>query len=131
MSEQNNDFFDFDYWMNLAKENPSAFDEHRKNEIKAVIESAPEHMHKRLFGLQWRIDMDIKKGKNPMDSCLRVYRMMLDSIYGENGLLEALTRASENTTSPVAQKRFSGDVVDFKAHKIKPNDNGKSESVLK
>ena len=129
MSEQDNNSFDFDYWMNLAKENPSAFDEHRKNEVKALIESAPEHMHRRLYGLQWRIDMEVKKGKNPMDSCLRVYRMMLDSIYGENGLLEALTRVSENTASPVAKKRPGGEIVDFSAHKLEISGNGKNESV--
>jgi len=129
MSEQDNNSFDFDYWMNLAKDDPSAFDEQRTNEVKTLIESAPEHMHRRLYGLQWRIDMEVKKGKNPMDSCLRVYRMMLDSIYGEKGLLEALTQMSETTASRETQKQPGGEIVDFSVHKLRISDNGKNESV--
>lgn len=82
--------FDFDYWMKLAKNDPDAFEKERQNLILETIEEAPERIQRRLNGLQWSIDGRIKTAKNPMDGCLTVYQMMMDSVYEEGGLLEAL-----------------------------------------
>ncbi len=82
--------FDFDYWMELAKKDPSTFEKQRQDLIQETIEEAPKKIQKRLNGLQWSIDSRIKTAKNPMDGCLTIYQMMMDSVYEEGGLLEAL-----------------------------------------
>ncbi len=91
--------FDFDYWMKLAEKDPAAFEQQRRALIQTTIQEAPETMQKRLNGLQWRIDSEIKLAKNPMDACLRVYQKMMDSVYEPGGLLDALTM-SENAVKP-------------------------------
>ena len=96
--------FNFDYWMELAKNDPSEFEKQRQEITQAMIEKSPDYMHKRLYGLQWRIDGEIKRAKNPLDACLRIHRMMMNSVYGPDGLIDAL-------------KMQSG--------KIKPNSDGK------
>ncbi len=83
--------FDFDQWMKLAERDPEAFEKKRRDITQAAIKQAPEKMHQRLEGLQWRIDSEIKLAVNPMDGCLKVYRMMMDSVYKPGGLLDALT----------------------------------------
>ncbi len=87
--------FDFDYWMELAKKDPAAFEQQRQNLIQTTIQEAPEKMQQRLNGLQWQIDSEIKLAKNPMDGCLKIYQKMMDSVYKSGGLLDALTM-SEN-----------------------------------
>ena len=91
--------FDFDQWMRLADEDPEAFDKKRQTLIQATINDAPQRMTQRLNRLQWRIDTEIKLAKNPMDGCLKVYRMMMDSVYKPGGMLDALTM-TDNVTKP-------------------------------
>ncbi|SHN92994.1 hypothetical protein BHECKSOX_1963 [Bathymodiolus heckerae thiotrophic gill symbiont] len=73
--------FDFDQWMDLAKKDPEGFEKKRKEVIKIAIDNASQKMQPRLNGLQWCIDAKIKASKNPMDGCLKVFQMMMDSIY--------------------------------------------------
>lgn len=87
--EQNTEF-DFDYWMKLFQDNPELFEVQRKLLIDDCIKQAPEEMQRRLTGLQWRVDSEIMLSKNPMDGCIKVYEMMMDSIYESGGLLDAL-----------------------------------------
>ncbi len=82
--------FDFDYWMELAKKDPAAFEKQKKQLIQEAIDKAPKRMQNRLNGLQWSIDSRVKTAKNPMDACVKIYQMMMDSVYEEGGLLEAL-----------------------------------------
>lgn len=91
--------FDFDWWMKLAEHDPKAFEKARQNLIQATINEAPEQMYQRLNGLQWRIDTEIKLATNPLDGCLKVYRMMMDSVYKPGGLLDALTMTDRVPTS--------------------------------
>ncbi len=97
MIEKKNDpaiEFDFDYWMALAKSDPKAFEKQKREEIDTVINRAPEKSRQRLKGLQWSIDSKVKTAKNPMDACLKVYQMMMDSVYEKGGLLDALKMTS-------------------------------------
>ncbi|MGH8547886.1 MAG: DUF3135 domain-containing protein [Methylococcales bacterium] len=91
------DPFDFDYWMQLATKDPGKFDDYRLQAIDEIIGSSPVYLQKRLRGLQWRIDMEIRRSKNAMDSCLRLNRMMMDSVCAGEGLIESV----RNLTGPV------------------------------
>ncbi len=82
--------FVFDDWKELAETNPQQFEKKRKNMIDEIISSTPEHHRHRLEGLQWRIDMERKRSSNPMSACVRISSMMLDSLYGDKGLVMAL-----------------------------------------
>lgn len=89
--------FDFDEWMNLAQQQPEEFQKRREAVIEAAIAKAPGHLELRLRGLQWKIDRVRETSANPLAACVRISRMMWDSIYSENGLL----RAMERLTMPV------------------------------
>ena len=102
-NHQNGNDFDFDQWMKLAEKDPEAFDKKRQDLIQATINEAPAQMHQRLNGLQWHIDTEIKLAKNPMDACLRIHQMMMDSVYQPGGLLDALTM-TDNVTKPDSSK---------------------------
>lgn len=98
--------FNFDMWAQLAKEDPEEFERKRRATINTVLSKAPASMQNRLRGLQWRIDMEIKRSKNPLDGCIRINRMMIDTIYAPGGLLESLHRLTDNR-SLSTEKIFS------------------------
>lgn len=87
--------FDFNAWAELAKKDPELFNQKRKQAVSELIEKAPLNMQNRLRGLQWRVDLEIQRSNNPMDACLRIYRMMMDSVYSPGGLLETLNNLHE------------------------------------
>lgn len=89
--------FDFDYWSQLAKNEPAKFEGRRRAAINQTIASSPFYLKKRLQGLQWRIDMEIRRSKNPMDSCLRLNRMMLDTVYAGEGLIQSVRKLADAT----------------------------------
>ncbi|MCI0652986.1 MAG: DUF3135 domain-containing protein [Methylococcaceae bacterium] len=84
------DPFDFDYWKQLAKKDPVKFEHDRQDAINDIIETCPVYLRKRLRGLQWRIDLEIRRSKNAMDSCLRLNRMMMDSVCACDGLIHSV-----------------------------------------
>jgi len=96
--------FDFDKWKELAETNPEAFEFNRRRVIDALLAKA-KHSD-RLRGLQWRIDAERDRSKTPMSACLRLSSMMLDSVYGETGLANALRGKYHN-------KSKTAEVVDI------------------
>lgn len=82
--------FVFDEWMQLAQSDPEAFEERRRQVIEELIESAPTEMQQRLRGLQWRVDMERRDGRSASATFMRIYKMMMESVYGEGGLADAL-----------------------------------------
>ncbi|MGR9105620.1 MAG: DUF3135 domain-containing protein [Gammaproteobacteria bacterium] len=84
------DPFDFDYWCKLAEDDPESFEHLREHMIRELINSSPAILRPRLRGLQWRIDMEIRLSKNAVDRCIRINRMMMNSVYANGGLIETL-----------------------------------------
>lgn len=82
--------FDFSEWHTLAHSDPEAFELKRQEAIEDMISNLPQDRQQRLRCLQWRIDMERQRSRNPMQSCLKLYQMMMDSVYGEHGLLETI-----------------------------------------
>lgn len=82
--------FDFDEWANLASNDAAAFELRRREAVEQFIAQAPEQQRERLRRLQWRIDAERRRYKHPLKSCLALYGMMWDSLYGGHGLLPAL-----------------------------------------
>ena len=77
---------DFDHWAELAVTDSDAFEARRSHLIEAFISSVPEERQPRLRRLQWRIDQIRRTARTPLASCIRISRMMWDSVLGEGGL---------------------------------------------
>ncbi len=81
--------FDFDEWAALADGSPELFERKRNELIRETIEQAPECCKKRLHGLQFQVDMVRRVSRHPMGSCVRISRMMMDSLVNGAELIEA------------------------------------------
>jgi len=81
----------FDYWANLAKTDPERFERERTSVIKEVIGRAPEEKRHHLEQLQWRIDAVRGAASNPLSACIRLNKMMMDSIFDKGGLADSLS----------------------------------------
>ncbi len=103
--------FDFDHWARLAAEDPERFERERAEALAGIIAEAPDSIRPRLTGLQWQLDQVRDRADAPMGACMRMYRMMWDSVIGEDGLLEALQRLARPAEPP--PRRRSATVVPF------------------
>ena len=111
--------FDFDMWSNLAKTDPEAFEAKRQEEIKRVIDRAPERLRRRLEGVQWRIEMVRRLHHHPLAACARTFNMMWDSMYGDHGLLEAIKALTiKDVPAQVSRQKqaTSAEVLYFRSH---------------
>ncbi len=104
-SSQSNIEFNFDEWMELCEKDPENFEKNRKALIQGLIDQAPEGMQRRLNGLQWTIDTEIQLAKTPMQGCIKVYEMMMDSVYQPGGLQDALTMTEIEVKRSVSRVR--------------------------
>lgn len=82
--------FDFDDWANLAHQDPEAFEARRAELIEEFLAAQPEERRLRLRRLQWRIDRERERSRTPLAACIRLSKMMWDSVAGRRGLVESL-----------------------------------------
>ena len=73
--------FDFDEWVELAKEDPDAFEARRDALLQEAIDQAPLHFRKKLHGLQFQVDMIRERSTHPLGACVRISSMMMDSLF--------------------------------------------------
>ena len=76
-----------DELLKLAQENPEELEALRQREIESLIDSAPASMQRRLRGLQFQIDAKRSTSKTPMAACVAISKMMFDSVYELNDVL--------------------------------------------
>lgn len=81
----------FNEWMELARQDPAAFERQRSQAIEELILQSPPQMQQKLQCLQWRIDMERNRSKNAMEACTRVYSMMWNRVYEKDGLRDKLS----------------------------------------
>lgn len=79
------DDFDFDEWALLARTAPDEFEQRRRALIE--IEILRSDNVRRMRGLQWRIDLERSRARNPLDACVRLSNMMWDSFMDLNHAL--------------------------------------------
>lgn len=106
MKEKHLTELDFDTAMELARTDPEAFEQYRKDVIEALIARAPERNRQHLRRLQWRIEQERKRASNPLSACVKLYRMMWESFAGECGLIDTLqnTRNSPHSLDSLRPK---------------------------
>ena len=69
----------FDEMVKMAEEAPEALEQLRNEMCQSVIDSAPPDSQRKLRGLQFKIDMERRRAKTPMASCIRLSQMMHES----------------------------------------------------
>lgn len=106
--------FDFDAWAALAKEDAAAFERRRQEFLEQFIAQAPEHLQDRLRRLQWRIDIERRRYKHPLKSCLALHAMMWESMYGSGGLLDALNSLRDPLLGQPQKPARSGVILPFR-----------------
>lgn len=90
MNAQHGFELNFDQWAEIARTDPSRFEQMRLAAIEQCIGNAPPAQQQRLRRLQWRIDQERRRASNPLAACIRVSRMMWQSLLGQGGLCERL-----------------------------------------
>lgn len=106
--------FDLDYWLSLAERDPEGFERERKELIRSFIAEQEAKSRKGLKKMQWRVDSVRLVSSNPLASCLRIYQMLMEKTYGDNGFVETLTALNILT-----------DDYPFPERDDPPNGNGK------
>ena len=79
-TDTDSSFPEFDVLMELALNDPEAFEAERKEIIDSFLDTVPEENKRRLVGLQWQIDQVRTLAKSPMASCVAISNMMKDSL---------------------------------------------------
>ena len=103
----------FDDWLDLAMNDPQAFESARSAAIQAFLSSTSPRSRDRLTRLQWRIDMIRQRSKTPMAACQTIYSMMWDHLAGDRGMLEALKSfAYDGIYSP--EPLHNADILPFR-----------------
>jgi hypothetical protein len=113
---------DFDEWSKLASSDPEGFEALRTQTLDEVIRHAPEKRQHRLRCLQWRVDQARRTSRTPMAACIRISRMMWDSVLKEDGLLERLEslRGAPHARALPAAPRGTATVLPFKPRRDRP-----------
>ncbi len=108
--------FDFDSWATLAQQDPQAFEIERNRVIERAIKRAPAHTQQRLRCLQWKLDMIRNTSATPMAACLRINKLLWESLAGNNGLLANLNRIRSGEP-PQLRAKSTAKILAFQAHK--------------
>lgn len=102
MTEQPSRLPSFDELKIMALEQPQALENLRKLLIAELIASAPESRRRRLEGLAFVIEAERRKAHNPMQACITISRMMLDSLVELNASLDLRRPSSPPNQPPTA-----------------------------
>lgn len=86
----------FEQWLEIAQQDADTFESMRLAAIEEIIASAPEKNRERLRCLQWRIDQERRLSKSPMGACIRISRMMWETLVGEESLTSHLHSLAES-----------------------------------
>ena len=94
----------FDEWRELAESDPEEFERRRRDVLDAFIAETPRHVQPHLRRLQWRIDMERRyHWRDPLVATRKIYDMMWESVYGDDGLLPALQSLTDGIQRSPAQ----------------------------
>jgi len=104
------DLPDFDTLMRLHQQDPEALDRLRRQLTDEILDQASDDTRRRLTGLQFRINMELRKAGNPTARCMKLSGMMQESFQELNFFLNHPPAAIE-----ARQKPFKADIVPLKA----------------
>ena len=112
-------YFDFDEWAMLARTDPDEFELRRCAVIESLISSSG-HV-RRLRGLQWRIDLERKRARTPLEACVRLSSLMWDSFMDLNDALNTFMENDCESTSVSSHSAQSAKII-YLPTEYKPHD---------
>lgn len=80
MSQLKRELPSFDALVELAARDPDGLEQLRHAMIEDIITRASHTQRRRLEGLQFTIDMERRRAKNPVQSCMRMTQLMYDRV---------------------------------------------------
>ena len=104
MKQMSKDWPSFDELKALAEQSPEALEAFRTAQVEALIAEAPEPTQRRLRGLQFQIDCQMRRHKTPLGSCIAISQMMHESLLKLNSVLNG---------QPPAHTQHSNNIVPF------------------
>ena len=108
---------DFDTMLQLHKNDSKALDRIKKEASEALVCNASPDSQRRLRGLQFQIDMELRKSKTPLDGCIRISRMMHESLcdlqFHLKHALDPTSLEYSLVSAPIAKE--SADILPFTA----------------
>ena len=100
---------EFDQLREMAQSNPEQLEALRLQLIEETISLADERIQRKLRGVQFHIDMEIRRAKSPMAACVKISEMMHHSL---NQLRSSLNCEAQETSSTVINSRVRDISVD-------------------
>ena len=104
----------FEALVALAKENPAEFESLRNQLCQQLLDQAPEHISRRLKGLQFKINMERRRSRTAMKSCLELSRLMNNSLIELEEVLSnplEFLREHNQATDSVKKEQTSAEVI--------------------
>jgi len=94
------DLPNFDELMKIAANDPKRLDEIRKQATESLIESAPDRYQRRLRGVQFQVDMELRRSKSPLDGCIRISNMMNETLWQLKSTLNEVLESRQDLGFP-------------------------------
>lgn len=108
MTRQATELPSFDELKEMAAERPEELENLRQRMTDDILRDAPEERRRRLLGIVFRIDAERRKAKNPLQACIKISQMMMDSALElRDGILGPLPVSSEPRLAEVVPLRSS------------------------
>lgn len=104
----------FDTLKALADEDPEALELLRNRLVTEVIKRAPSHQRAQLQGLQFVLDMERRRAKNPMQCCIRMSQLMHERVDQlRECLIETLHYDDAATSAGGAKPQRNAVILEF------------------
>lgn len=81
----------FDFLSNLYKENPQAFAEYHREVLEEFFNSLPEERQVKARQLQWKLDNELRKYKDPVARMNRMVEIFWEGVDNFRDVLNATT----------------------------------------
>lgn len=98
----------FEEMQTMAREQPEALERLRRDLTEQLICNAAPRGRRRLRGLVFTIEAERRKAHNPLQACIRLSQMMLDSAVELQASLDLL-----RTSSAPQEERPACNVIPF------------------
>jgi len=105
--------FNFDEWLKLHSDDPVAFEEKRELWLDTVINSAPTKYQRRLHGLMFKINTIRQREKNPLQTCVKISDMMMDSLSDLGFFLGDLSYTLQGGQSDIKSQESTAKILEF------------------
>ncbi|MEH6386643.1 MULTISPECIES: DUF3135 domain-containing protein [Pseudomonas] len=92
----------FDELMEMAQKRPDELENLRQRMTDDILRDVPAERRRRLLGVVFRVDAERRKAKNPLQACIKISQMMMDSALElRDGILGPLPARNESRLAQV------------------------------